>query len=578
MRIRTPRSSNHSSRPVSFFLPRRTVSDRVRAAQQEKYEKLKDRYSVLSPEAARIHLKQKLQIRDSLADHPEKNDELLDLKIQALRSLINPKFPAICVLNRGVIAKKIIEVAKKKHLETFLICHTRDSNSVASKIADHTFLIENPMDLSEIAATLLSIKQQLPYPIAIHPGYGYLSEDPTLPMLCDKLDLVFIGPNALTMDAFGNKANARKIARAVNVPVVPGYEDHSHDVSHLLAEAQKIGYPIMAKTTDGGGGTGNRVVTDPHQLKLLLENTFKNKKVIFERFLNNQVRHFEIQLAIDNDDTVAILGSRDCSFQKHFQKVIELAPAQTSNLADLERYAKKLGEEAAKQGYRNVLTVEFLDENGTPYFNEINTRIQVEHGPTEDIHGKLINIVELQLAIASGTKIKDYLASKLKDIDSDDFEKMSAQEMIDHMRAISPIKYSIEARINALETQVYEGKLFQGPTRGTVSECQIPATINRGSIECGIDKGNLVDSSEVNPNIILACGNGQDLEEASQNLQTLLGSIVIEGINTNISYLQLALRQLSRNGFIANLKTSQEVDRCYVDERTLEVNPRMGYD
>lgn len=366
--------------------------------------------------------------------------------------------------------------------------------------------------------------------------------------------------------------------RRSKFPVVPGYEDHSHDTDTVLAQAKKIGYPIMVKTTDGGGGTGNRAVADPHELKLLLENTFKNKKVIFERLLNNQVRHFEIQLAIDNTKTVAVLGSRDCSFQKQFQKVIEVAPAQTSNLAKLESYAKKLGEAAAELGYRSVLTVEFLEENGVPYFNEINTRIQVEHGPTEDIHGRIINIVELQLVIAAGGTIEEYLASKLEDIEHKGFDEMSVQQMLDHLRAISPIKYSIEARVNALETQVFEGKLFQGPVRGTVTECHLPDTKDRGSIESGIDKDNFVDSSEVNPNIILACGHGQDLEEASQNLQTILDGIVIGGISSNIPYLQLALKELSRKGFVSNLKTSQEVDRCYVDQQTLEVNPRMGYD
>lgn len=571
MRGKRPIRPNGST-PTSFFPRRHTSTRRNEPDFQKKYNQFLELYSNLNIGALRTMLRQKRAIQTEFINHPQKNDPDLAIQVSALRSLIHPQLTAVVTLNRGLIAAKIGAVARAIDLHNILVCHESDKSSPAAQMADDVFFVKNPVDLQEIGRTLGQIKNHLPYNyrIGIHPGYGYLSENPELPKLCEELGLIFVGPNATSMYKFSDKGNARKIARQVQVPVVPGYDDTKNDQTKLMKAAKQIGFPVMIKTTDGGGGTGNRVINNSIELEQMLASVFKDKSVILERFLTNP-HHYEMQVFIDKNEVV-LFGSRDCSYQRNYQKVLEMAPANTPHLSNMERHALKLGEEARRNGYRGAVTVEFLLQNNDLFFNECNTRIQVEHPPTEQIHGNVIKFVELQLHIAAGGTIRDFLISKLNDDNTS--SSMLTQDIISQMRSRSAIKCSIEMRVNAVDFQIYENKLFHTPTKGTITNLKIPSASVRGIVENAVAQDNEIDTTEVNPTIMLACGTGSNQKEALINLRWLLDEIDITGVPTNLPYLKFVINHLEQSGFTPTVKTSQEVDQCFINAQTLEVQMR----
>ena len=351
---------------------------------------------------------------------------------------------------------------------------------------------------------------------AIHPGFGFLSENSHFVRLCDKCGIKFIGPGADAMDAMGDKANAKKTMIENNVPVVPG----SDGVVGTLEEAQeiaaKIGYPIMVKASAGGGGRGIRLVEKPEELEAAMtaakqeaKQFFANDDIYIEKFIVNP-RHVEIQLLADEHGNVIYLGERDCSLQRRNQKVLEESPSPIMT-EDLRRRMGEAAVRAAKAcGYANAGTVEFLvDKDLNFYFMEMNARIQVEHPVTEMVTG--VDLVKAQINIAAGLPLQ----YKQEDI------KLSG--------------HVIECRINAEEPK----NNFR-PCPGKIKSIHMP-----GGFGVRIDTA-VYQGYEIPPYydsmIAKVLVKGEDRKEAIQKMKVALSEFLIEGINTNIDFQLNLLR------------------------------------
>ena len=317
-------------------------------------------------------------------------------------------FNKILIANRGEIAIRIIRACRELGVKTVAVYSTADKTALHAQIADEAVCIgPAPSKDSYLNSKALLAACEITGAQAIHPGFGFLSENSHFVRLCDKCGIKFIGPGADAMDAMGDKANAKKTMIENDVPVVPG----SDGVVGTLEEAQeiaaKIGYPIMVKASAGGGGRGIRLVEKPEELEAAMtaakqeaKQFFANDDIYIEKFIVNP-RHVEIQLLADEHGNVIYLGERDCSLQRRNQKVLEESPSPIMT-EDLRRRMGEAAVRAAKAcGYANAGTVEFLvDKDLNFYFMEMNTRIQVEHGITEMITG--VDLVRQQLRIASG--------------------------------------------------------------------------------------------------------------------------------------------------------------------------------
>jgi acetyl-CoA carboxylase, biotin carboxylase subunit len=324
----------------------------------------------------------------------------------------------VLIANRGEIAVRIIRACHDLGLQTVAIYSTADRESLHVLHADEAICIGDPASsLSYLKVPSVLSACEITGADAIHPGYGFLSENAKFASICESCGLNFIGPSHKSISLLGDKAKAKDTAKKASCPVIPG----SAGVVETLEEALKLGeefsYPIFIKAIAGGGGKGIRVAHNPEEMKKLYpaarneaEKSFANSDVYLEKMVSNP-RHIEVQVAGDKYGNYVYLGERDCSLQRRRQKLIEETPSPAVN----EKLRKKMGEAAVaivkKANYHSVGTVEFLlDENGKFYFLEVNTRIQVEHTVTEELTG--IDLVELQMRIARGEK----LPFKQKDI------------------------------------------------------------------------------------------------------------------------------------------------------------------
>lgn len=325
------------------------------------------------------------------------------------------KISKILISNRGEIASRIIKTCKRLNIKTVAVYSDVDSNYSFVKDADQAI----PLFGSESKETYLNIEKIISIAIetncnAIHPGYGFLSENSNFAEEVEKAGLIFIGPHHTAIYAMGDKVESRKKMKSINVPVVPGFDGVITSDTQLLEEAKKIGFPIMIKASAGGGGRGMRKVffekdffTDLESARREAKNFFSNDSVFIEKYIVNP-RHIEVQIFGDTNGNVIHLYDRDCSIQRRNQKVIEEAPAP--NISDKKR--NEIYNTAISAGkcinYTNAGTVEFvMDENENFYFLEMNTRLQVEHPVTEMITG--LDLVELQIRISEGYSIYDIL-------------------------------------------------------------------------------------------------------------------------------------------------------------------------
>jgi acetyl-CoA carboxylase biotin carboxylase subunit len=320
-------------------------------------------------------------------------------------------FDKILIANRGEIALRIIRTCRELGVKTLAIYSEADEQSLHVQLADEAICIgAAPASESYLRADRIFSAAELGNVDAIHPGYGFLSENPIFAEQCLDCKINFIGPRPEVIRQMGNKACAKDMAKKAKVPIVPGSEGVVDNEKEALKIAESIGFPIIIKAVAGGGGKGMRLVHNSvsfskefNVARVEAEKNFGNGTVYIEKFVEDP-RHIEIQIIGDKQGKILHLGERDCSIQRRYQKIIEEAP---SGFLDASLRAK-MGDAAvrlAKQcGYENAGTIEFLvDKQGNFYFMEMNTRIQVEHGVTEEATG--IDLIDLQLRVAAGEKI-----------------------------------------------------------------------------------------------------------------------------------------------------------------------------
>ncbi|WP_100399204.1 acetyl-CoA carboxylase biotin carboxylase subunit [Bacillus sp. FJAT-44742] len=317
-------------------------------------------------------------------------------------------FKKILVANRGEIAIRIIRACKEMNIQSVAVYSETDKDALHVKTADEAYCI-GPAQASEsylhmeniISAALLSNAD------AIHPGYGFLSEQPKFVELCEAVNLTFIGPSSEAIRKMGEKAEARKTMKSAGVPTVPGTEGVIEELEEVRTIAEKIGYPVIAKASAGGGGKGMRKADNKESLEKAVRQAQNEAKSIFgdggvyvEKFIE-EPRHIEVQLLADRHGNVVHLGERDCSIQRRHQKLIEEAPSPALNLELREKMGEASIKAAKAVNYCGAGTVEFLlDKHNRFYFMEMNTRIQVEHPVTEMV--TRVDIVKEQISVAAG--------------------------------------------------------------------------------------------------------------------------------------------------------------------------------
>ncbi|MEA3432850.1 MAG: acetyl-CoA carboxylase biotin carboxylase subunit [candidate division WOR-3 bacterium] len=330
-------------------------------------------------------------------------------------------FKKILIANRGEIALRIIRACKELGIETVAIYSDVDATSMHVVMADEAICI-GPASPKESYLSIPRIISacEISGVDAVHPGYGFLAENPRFAEICEENGFKFIGPKPEVIREMGNKSEAKELARKAGVPVIPGSNETVRDIESAKRIAKKIGYPVILKAAFGGGGRGMKIVHSTRDLKRFIdiasseaETAFGSGEIYIEKFIENP-RHIEVQILGDEKGNIVWLGERECSIQRRHQKLIEEAP---SSVVD-EGLRKEMGEFARRfaefTGYTSAGTIEFLlDSNGKFYFMEANTRIQVEHPITEEVTG--IDIVKEQIRIAEG----EPLSFKQEDVSID---------------------------------------------------------------------------------------------------------------------------------------------------------------
>ena len=417
----------------------------------------------------------------------------------------------ILIANRGEIAVRIIRACREMGIRTVAVYSEADRDALHTQLADEAVCIgpapstDSYLNMQNIiSATLVSGAD------AIHPGFGFLSENSRFARLCEQCNIVYIGPPSDVISRLGNKSEARNTMIKAGVPVIPGSKEAVYDVKEGAKIAKKIGYPVIIKAALGGGGKGMRVAQNPEEFEQSFQTARKEAGIAFgdetmyiEHFVKHP-RHIEFQILADNYGNVIHLGERDCSIQRNHQKMIEESPSVALSAG----LRKKMGEAAVRAakaaGYRNAGTIEFLlEKSGAFYFMEMNTRIQVEHPVTECVTG--IDLIKEQIRIANGGE----LTFRQEDI-----------RMTGH---------AIECRINA---EIPERNFM--PSAGRITDLHLPGG-NGIRVDTAVYSG-----CEVLPyyDSMLAklIVHGKDRREAVDKMRSALGEIIIEGIGTNVDY------------------------------------------
>ena len=417
----------------------------------------------------------------------------------------------ILIANRGEIAVRIIRACREMGIASVAVYSEADRESLHTQLADEAICIGPAAS----ADSYLSMERALSAAItsgadAIHPGFGFLSENSKFAALCEQCGLVFIGPKAEVIQKMGHKSQARNTMIQAGVPVLPGTTDPVYHAKDGLEEAGKIGYPVMIKAALGGGGKGMRVSDSPEEFERCFRTAQKEAQMAFgdgtmylEHFVRHP-RHIEFQILADMFGNVIHLGERDCSVQRNHQKLIEESPCAAIS-PKLRKAMGKAAVKAAKAvGYTNAGTVEFLlEKSGKFYFMEMNTRIQVEHPVTEWVTG--LDLIKEQIRIASG------LPLRIKQED------------------VCLTGHAIECRINAEDPK----KNFR-PSPGEITELHFPG--GKGiRIDSAIYSGYTVPAfyDSMLAKLIV---HADTREEAIAKMRSVLGEVIIDGIETNLNY------------------------------------------
>lgn len=433
-------------------------------------------------------------------------------------------FKKILIANRGEIAVRIIRACRELGIRCVAVYSTADRNALHAQIADEAVCIgpaptkDSYLNMNAVITAALNTGCN-----AIHPGFGFLSENAAFARLCEKNGIVFIGPSYKSIEMLGNKAAAKETMAAAGVPVIPGSEGAVSSLEEARKIAENAGYPILVKASAGGGGRGIRRVDKPEELETQLiaaqqeaKNFFGDDSVYIEKFLINP-HHIEIQIIADKFGNIVYLGERDCSMQRRNQKVLEECPSPVVD----EDLRKRMGEaaiKAAKQcGYYNAGTIEFLvDSEKNFYFMEMNTRIQVEHPITEEVTG--FDLVKAQIKIA------------------DDLPLNITQNDV-KMRG-----HAIECRINAENPD-----LDFRPSPGKIEALNIPGGPGI-RIDSAVYQGYTITpfyDSMIGKLIV----HGADRNEAIMKMKWALSEFIVDGVDTNIDFqLELIKNRDFENG------------------------------
>lgn len=440
-------------------------------------------------------------------------------------------FKKILIANRGEIAVRIIRACRELGVRCVAVYSTADKDSLHAQIADEAVCIGPPatkdsyLNMNAVIQAAVNVGAE-----AIHPGFGFLSENAEFARLCEKSGIVFIGPSYKSIEMLGDKAAAKETMATAGVPVIPGSKGAVKNISDAKEIAEKCGYPILVKASAGGGGRGIRRVDSPDDLEAQVTAAqqealafFGDDTVYIEKFLVNP-HHVEIQIMADKMGNTIYLGERDCSMQRRNQKILEECPSPVVSPELREKMGKAAVTAAKECGYFNAGTIEFLvDENRDFYFMEMNTRIQVEHPITEEVTG--FDLVKAQIEVAAG------LPLRLKQED------------------VRLTGHAIECRINAENPN-----LNFRPSPGTINALYVP-----GGPGIRIDSA-VYQGYTITPHYDSMIGklivHGADRDEAIRKMRWALSEFIVDGVDTNIDF-QLEIIKLPEfmegnydNGFL----------------------------
>ena len=426
------------------------------------------------------------------------------------------RFSKVLIANRGEIAVRVISACKELDIKTVAVYSEADRYSSHVRFADQAICIgpaksaRSYLDMPSIisAAEITNVD-------AIHPGYGFLSENPGFAEVCESSGIKFIGPSPRVIRLMGVKERARAFMREMGVPVLPGSEGVLSSPEEALETAESIGYPVILKASAGGGGRGMRVVSGPGELAGLFAQAqqeagaaFSSPNIYLEKYLGTP-RHIEFQVLADEHGNVEILGERECSIQRRHQKLLEESPSPAVTERQRTETSAVLRKAIAASGYTNAGTVEFLmDETGKLYFIEVNARVQVEHPVTEFVTG--IDIVKSQIRIAQGETLPDILPGPV--------------ELRGH---------AIECRINAENPDTFQ------PSPGRITGFHLP-----GGIGVRVDTWAYTDCvipPYYDSLVAKLIAYGSDRGEAIRRMQRALSMFIVEGIHTSIPLHQRIL-------------------------------------
>lgn len=449
-------------------------------------------------------------------------------------------FNKILIANRGEIACRIIKTARSMGIQTVAVYSSADEDSLHVRLADFAYYIgeaaakDSYLNIENIVNAAKESGAE-----AIHPGYGFLSENPKFAKACADAGVIFIGPSIKAMEAMASKQLAKQLLENTEVPLTPGYHGKDQSTGVLLAEAKKIGFPVLIKAANGGGGKGMRAVHSDSEFSEALAGakresiaSFADDTMIIEKLVLNP-RHVELQIMADNHGNIVHLFERDCSIQRRHQKIIEEAPAPDLSPSLREKLAKAACDVARSIEYRGAGTVEFLvDGKGEHfYFMEMNTRLQVEHPVTEMITG--LDLVAWQLQIAAGEPLP---------LEQED----------------------IKAKGHSIECRIYAEDPYHGfiPSIGQIHFLQEPSG-DGIRIDTGVTRGSQI-TMYYDPMIAKLIAWGANREEALQRLTQALNHYYVGGLKTNIPFLQAICNHLQ----FRNTKLSTD----FLTKETIRLN------
>ena len=425
-------------------------------------------------------------------------------------------FDKILIANRGEIALRVVRAAREMGIATVAVHSTADADAMHVRMADESICIgPPPSPQSYLSVPAIMSACEITGAQAIHPGYGFLSENASFVQVVEDHGITFIGPTAEHIRVMGDKISAKETMKDLGVPCVPGSEGGVPDVAAAKALGDEIGYPVIVKATAGGGGKGMKVAKSEAEMERAFQTAraeakanFGNDAVYIEKYLTTP-RHIEIQIFGDGKGNAVHLGERDCSLQRRHQKVFEEAPGPAISPEERARIGKTCADAVARLGYAGAGTIEFLYENGEFYFIEMNTRLQVEHPVTEGIVG--VDLVREQIRVASGLPLSF----------SQDDLKING--------------HAIEVRINAEKLPSF------APCPGKITQYHAP-----GGLGVRMDSA-LYDGYRVPPYYDSLVGklivHGRDRPEALSRLSRALGELIVDGIDTTVPLFHALLAE-----------------------------------